>query len=110
MHWFEIIAAEAGEGGGAPDIARMLIPMALIIGVFYFLVLRPQRKKDRDRRGMLETLEKNQSIVTIGGIYGSVQSVRENTVTIRVADNTVLKMRRSAISRILTNGDDDKED
>ena len=114
MNWLEIVAQAAGDSGGGQRGAGGILPMlplfAIIFVVFYLLLIRPQRKKDKDRRQMLEKLQKNDEVVTIGGIHGTVISVRENSITIRVADNVVFKMRRSAISRIITGDEQDQED
>jgi preprotein translocase subunit YajC len=86
----------------------LLIMMALIFGVFYLLLIRPQRKKEkqrqRDRETMLKNLKKSDHVMTIGGIHGVVASVTEDEVVIKVDEknDTRLRMGRDAISRVVT--------
>ena len=78
-------------------------PMLLIIGVmFYFLVLGPDRRRRSEHASMMENMKKNDQVVTIGGIKGTVTNVRDDEVTIRVdeANNTRIRVLKSSISRI----------
>jgi preprotein translocase subunit YajC len=86
-----------GEG---PNFITTLIPFALIIAVFYFLIIRPQNKKQKETQKMLSALKKGDKIVTIGGMHGTIQSVKESTVIVRVDDNVKLEFNRSAVSGI----------
>jgi preprotein translocase subunit YajC len=90
-------AAGAQEGGG---FSQMLIMFALIIGIFYFLIIRPQSKRRKETERMLSALKKGDRIVTIGGLYGTIQSVKEKTVIIKADDNVKLEFLRSAISSV----------
>ena len=101
------------EGGGEGGFDwTILIFIGLIIGVFYFLMIRPQRKKEQSRRDMLDVLEKGDKVVTIGGIHGQLVTVREKDVVVRVDDDkgVKLKMNRSAISRVIKEGVEADED
>jgi len=93
--------------GGVP-----WIPFAIIGVMFYFLMIRPERKKRQDLTSLLDSLKKNDRIVTIGGIHGVVVTVTKDSdeVTIRVDEgtNTKLKISRSAISRVI--GDEKSPD
>ena len=80
--------------------APMLIPMILIFGIFYVLVFRPQKKEQKEKKAMRENLKKNEQVVTIGGIHGTVVLVKEKTVTLRVDDNTKLEFDRESIANI----------
>jgi len=79
----------------------------VIIAIFYLLILRPQKKKEHERRQMLENLKKGARIVTIGGIYGTITSVKDNDIVVRVDDQTKasLRMVRSAVNRVLSDAD-----
>ncbi|MDA1050983.1 MAG: preprotein translocase subunit YajC [Planctomycetota bacterium] len=87
-----------------------LLPFILIAVLFYFMLIRPERKKRADTTNMLGNMKKNDRVVTIGGIHGVVVNVQKDSedVTLRIDDSTNTKMRvlRSAISRIIT---DDRE-
>ncbi|MDR2509089.1 MAG: preprotein translocase subunit YajC [Spirochaetaceae bacterium] len=103
--------AEGGGGGFAGGIASFL-PFVLIIGIFYFLIIRPQNKKQKETQKMLENLKKGDKVVTIGGIHGTISSVKEKSVVVRVDDNTKLEFTRSAIATVTDAAKEDlfKED
>ena len=87
-----------GEGGG---LMSTLVMFALIIGIFYFMILRPQQKRQKDRERMLEAVKKGDKVVTTGGLHGSVAGIDEKTILLQVADNVKMKFDRSAVSTIL---------
>lgn len=114
MKTFAIVAAETGgPETGADDASQqgspytMFIMMGLIFVVFYFLLIRPQRKKEKDRQAqrlvMLKALKKSDHIMTIGGIHGIVASVGEDEVTIKVDEKADVRIRmsRDAISKVI---------
>ena len=91
--------AAGGEGG---NIFMTFLPFIAIILIFYFLIIRPQSKKRKETEKMLSALKKGDKIVTIGGIYGTIHSVKETTVIVKVDDNVKLEFLRSAISNVTT--------
>jgi len=82
-----------------------LLMFALIIGIFYFLILRPQQKKQKDRQKMLDAVKKGDKIVTAGGLHGTIAGLDDKTLLIQVADNVKLKFERSAVATILKEGE-----
>ena len=100
------------QGAGGQELFNTLIFAVLIFGVIYFLILRPQRKKEKDRQAMLAKLERGDRVVTIGGIHGEVESVKERHVILLVdrKQGTTLKTERSAIHRIVSPESSDEED
>ena len=97
-----------GAQGGAGGFMTFL-PFVAIIAIFYFLIIRPQNKKQKETQKMLSALKKGDKVVTIGGIHGTIQTVREQSVILKVDDNTKIEFNRSAISSILTAAKEDKE-
>jgi preprotein translocase subunit YajC len=93
-------AAGDGAAAGPQSFITSLLPFAAIIAIFYFLIIRPQNKKQKDTQKMLSTLKKGDKIVTIGGVHGTIQSVKESTVIVRVDDTTKMEFSRSAISGV----------
>jgi preprotein translocase subunit YajC len=77
-----------------------ILPFLLIFVVFYFLLIRPQQKRQRERMAMLNSLKKDDKVITIGGLHGVVAALDENTVTLRVNENTKLTFERSAINSV----------
>jgi preprotein translocase subunit YajC len=80
------------------------LPIVAIVAIFYFLIIRPQNKKQKDTQRMLSSLKKGDRIVTIGGIHGVIQSVRETSVILKVDENCKLEFSRSAISTVESQG------
>jgi preprotein translocase subunit YajC len=96
----------AGSGGGGTQLVTMLVTFGLIIVVFYFLVIRPQNKKQKDAKKMLESIRKGDRVVTIGGMHGSVESVKDDAVVLKVDDNVKIRFSKSAVSQVLERRDD----
>ncbi len=88
-----------GSAGG--QMVTMLITFGLIILIFYFLVIRPQNKKQKETQKMLASLRKGDKVSTIGGIRGTITAVKDKTVTIKVDDNTKIEFNKSAVSSVI---------
>ena len=80
----------------------MLMPMILIFAIFYMLVFRPQKKEQQEKKKMRETLTKNDQVVTVGGIHGTVVLTKERTVTLRVDDNVKIEFDKEAIASVVS--------
>ena len=95
-------AAAAGEAPGtAAALIQMLLPMVLIVVVFYFMLIRPQRKKDKKVKDMLSALKVGDRISTIGGIFGTITAIKDDTMELTVGkDNVKLIMARWAIRQV----------
>lgn len=92
----------APEGAGASSGGSMtvtFITFGLIFVIFYFLIIRPQNKQQKEVQNMIASLKKGDRVVTIGGIHGVVQAVKESTVVLKVDDNSTLLMEKTAIAR-----------
>ena len=85
--------------GGLGGLAQLL-PIFLIIAVFYVLLIRPQQKRQKQLQETISSLKINDRVITTGGIIGVITMVRENTFLIRSADKTILEIARSAIADI----------
>ena len=100
--------ADGAAGGG--NALMTFLPFVAIIAIFYFLIIRPQNKKQKETQKMLAALKKGDKVVTIGGVHGTIQSVKENTVIVRVDENTKLEFNRSAISTVVTVAKEEKSE
>ena len=107
---FRLLGAPQGDSATPANPIMSLLPLVAIIGIFYFLIIRPQSKKQKETQKMLSALKKGDKIVTIGGIHGVIQTVRENSVIVKVDESTKLEFSRSAISSIVSPGKDEKEE
>ncbi len=91
-------AAEGGaQQGGAAAIAQF-VPLILIFLVFYFLLIRPQQKKAKQHRDMLQSLQKGDEVVTAGGLFGKIVGVADNFLTLEIAENVKVKVSRNFVS------------
>lgn len=90
---------QGGNSGGG-SMFSTLIMFALIILIFYFMILRPQQKRQKDRQKLLESIEKGDKVITVGGMHGTVIGLEDKTVLVQVADNVKLKFEKTAITTI----------
>ena len=96
--------AQASGAASQSDTLLTFLPMIAIFVVFYFLLIRPQQKKQKEARAMLDALEKGNEVVTAGGILGRIVKLDEQYVTVEVAPNTQMIVQRGAISQLLPKG------
>lgn len=75
-----------------------LFPLILIFIIFYFLLIRPQKTKEKEHRQMLSNLNKNDEVVTSGGIHGTIVNVKDKTVILRIDDNVKIEIEKSCIA------------
>ena len=94
-------APPTGSAQSAPSLTMNLVPMMLIFGIIYFLMIRPQQKKMKDQQQMLGALKNGDDVVTASGMLGKVTGVTEKVVTVEIADNVRIKMLKSQISQIV---------
>lgn len=85
-----------GEGGGGGT--SMLIMLVAIFAIFYFLMIRPESKRRKERQSMIDSLSRGDKIVTIGGLYGEVQDVHDDKIVIRIAEDLKVEVAKTAIS------------
>jgi preprotein translocase subunit YajC len=108
---FSLLMGAPGAGAGGPgNLVSTFLPFVLIIGIFYFLIIRPQNKKQKETQKMLSALKKGDRIVTIGGIHGVISTVRESSVVVKVDDNAKVEFSRSAIATVVEAGKEKIED
>ncbi len=81
-------------------------PILLMVVIFYFLLYRPQKKQQKARNELLNSLKKGQKIVTIGGIYGTINALTDDAIMLQIAENVEIKLARSSVAHVL--GKDDK--
>ncbi len=93
-------AAAPAQGGGIMDF----LPLIALIAVFYFLVMRPQMKRAKEQKAMLEALQRGDEVVTIGGELGRVSKIHENYVAVEVAENVEIVVQKAAIQSVLPKG------
>ena len=97
----------ATEGGQQANPIASLLPFVLMFLVLYLLILRPQMKKQKNQQRMIDELEKNDEIVTSGGIHGTILNIKDDILVVKIADNVKIEVSRAAVSRV-KNKEDDK--
>ena len=104
---YAMAGVPGGGGGGAQGPAAMIqsfLPLILIFVIFYFLLIRPQSKKAKEHKQMLENLKKGDKIMTNGGIYGIIEDIDTDTVTLKVGikDDVKIKVSRAYVAGLRT--------
>ena len=100
-----ITPAHAQAAGGMPGGDLMtFLPMIAIFVVFYFLLIRPQQKKAKEAKAMLDALQKGDEVVTAGGLLGRITKLTDQYATVEVAENTEIVVQRPAIAQLLPKG------
>lgn len=94
------MAGAPGGGGQQGSILSTLLPLVVIFAIFYFLMIRPQQKQRKRHTEMLTALKKGDSVITRGGMMGTVYAIAENIITLEVADNVKIKFSRESIAGV----------
>ena len=93
--------APSGQGGTG-GLVGTLLPLVAMMGIIWFLLIRPQQKEQQRHREMVRSLKKGDEVVTLGGLYGKVLSLTDEKVALRIAENVKVDVERSKIARVLT--------
>lgn len=106
MDWL-ISSAWAQSAGGAaqqPNVFMQMLPLLIMVVVFYFLLIRPQSKRAKEHRALIASLQVGSEVVTSGGILGKITEVSDQFVTVEIADGVRVKVQRHTISQVLPKG------
>jgi preprotein translocase subunit YajC len=100
---FALDPATGGQAAsGIQSILNSGVPMfAIMIGIFYFLLIRPQQKKAKEHRSLLESLKKGDAVVTAGGVYGKVIAVDDNIINLEIATGVNIKIKKGHIAEVV---------
>ena|SRR3990167_8345213 len=95
------VAVAGPNGNPAPPSALLqFLPLIFLFVVFYFLLIRPQQKKQKEHADMISKIDKNDEVITTGGIHATVVSVGEKTATVRIADNVKVEIEKASIQQL----------
>jgi preprotein translocase subunit YajC len=103
MSFFISDAMAQGGASAGDSLLGLLFPIGLLI-ILYFLMIRPQIKRQKEHRALVEGLSKGDEIITMGGVAGRVMDLGENFAQVEVADNVTIKVRRQAVEAVLPKG------
>jgi preprotein translocase subunit YajC len=101
--------AQTSAAPGVNDIFGMMLPLLLIMVVFYFLLIRPQQRKMRDHQQMVKNVRRGDTIVTSGGLVGKVAKVVDDEVMVDIAENVQVRIMKHALSEVRTKGEPVKQ-
>jgi preprotein translocase subunit YajC len=102
----EAYAQAAGGSAGAPELIGMIAPLIMIMGVFYFLLIRPQQRKMKEHQDMLSKVTKGDTVITGGGLIGKVvKIVDDNELLVEVGENVKVRVLRSGVSDVRSKGE-----
>ncbi len=101
---FAQTAPAAAAGGGMQDSLMSMLPLVLMFVVLYFVMIRPQMKKQKEHRAMIDALAKGDEVVTGGGLLGKVTKLGENNISMEIASGVEIQVQRSAVVQILPKG------
>ena len=96
--------APAAAGGDMQSSLMSMLPLLLMFVVLYFVMIRPQMKKQKEHRAMIDALAKGDEVVTAGGLLGTISKLGDNYVGLQVANNVDIQIQRSAIVQVLPKG------
>lgn len=91
-------------GGGTQDSLLGMLPLVLMFVVLYFVMIRPQMKKQKEHKAMVEALAKGDEVVTAGGMLGKISRIGDNTIGVEIASGVEVQMQRSAVAQVLPKG------
>ena len=103
------MGAPAGGAGGQGGIG-MMMPMIIIIGIFYFMLIRPQQRKEKARRSMIDNVKSGDRVMFSGGVLGTITNVKDTTFVVKIAENVKVEMARGAVNQVLEKGEKAKAD
>jgi preprotein translocase subunit YajC len=107
FHLASVLAQAAAPASGSPSITSFL-PIVLMMGGFWFLVIAPQRKKQKELQRSIDALQNGDEVITTGGIYGEITNRRDDRFIIRIAENTKVEVGKSFIQSVVKKPSDEK--
>lgn len=103
------LTSTVAQAGGS-DTLSFIVPLIAMVGIFYFLLIRPNQKRQRAQRDLLQSLDVGDEVITIGGVYGTVRELDDEAVVLEVDDDVRIRFVKSAVARKLVFDDEEYED
>ena len=106
MDWLSVLgmAAPAGGGSGQNSSVFMFVWLGLMVAMFYFMLIRPQKRREKERQELLNAVKTGDRVLFGGGILGVVANVKEKTLVVKIADGVKVEILRGAVSQVLDKG------
>jgi len=99
------ILAQGAPGGAGGLMGNPMIFMLLLFAILYFMMIRPQQRKEKERKAMIQAIKTGDRVVFAGGLIGSVANVKESVFVIKIADNVKIDVARGAVTRVVDKGE-----
>jgi preprotein translocase subunit YajC len=100
----EAYAQTAGAGASTGDTLMGMLPIALMFGLLYFMMIRPQMKRAKEHKGMLETLKTGDEVIVLGGVLGKISKMGDAYIDVEIAPNTQVHIQKAAVQTLLPKG------
>ena len=107
IHPYLLMSQQTQDGG--PGLMANVVLFGSIIAIFYFMIIRPQQKRQKQHQAMLEALKKGDKVVVSGGIHGVVAGFDEKTVLVQIADNVKIKVERASVTGVVNAEEPEKK-
>jgi len=104
---FIAMAPQTGQNGSG-SLVSTLIMFGAIFAIFYFMIIRPQQKRAKEREKLISNLQKGDKVITSSGIYGTIAGIEEKTILVQIADNVKVKFDKSAVNVVTSSKESDK--
>ena len=101
---FAMLPGAAASGAEGPSPFSMLLPILGMLLIFYFLMIRPQQKRQKEVQKMLSAVKKGDRVLTASGLYGTVDGVKDDVLVLQIADNVKVEMVKSAVTGVVAQG------
>jgi len=108
MNWLAILAmapAPGAEGAPQQSGAFMFVWLGLMVALFYFMLIRPQKRREKERQALLNAVKTGDRVLFAGGFLGVVANVKEKTLIVKIADGVKVEIVRGAVSQVLDKGE-----
>lgn len=100
MYFFVAMAQPSGAAGQQSSPIAAFMPLILIFIIFYFLLIKPQQKKQKEHQRMLSNIQKGDKVITTGGIHGMAANVKDDVISVKIAENVKIDVSRNCIATI----------
>lgn len=94
------MAPPQAGGGAAGSLFMSLLPILAMFAIFYFLLIRPEGKKRKDHKTMLDNLKEGDNILTTGGVYGTIIKIKDDVITLQIAENVKIKVSKNYVAAL----------
>ena len=102
-------APPAADGAAAPGGGFTIGWLVFMVAIFYFVMIRPQQRREKERKAMISAVKTGERVLLTSGIIGEIANVKEKTLIVRIAENTKIEVLKSAVSQIIEKGDEVEE-